>query len=979
MEREMEEKVRQKGLAIFEAISGEIPSFFDSSRWKGRIMEWAMKNEHFKVQLFRFIDTLPSLSSDRKAAALLAEYMNEYEDTLPENIKRWMPKKGLLGALAGKAIKKNVEALASQFIAGQTPGEALRQVAKLRKEGRTFSADLLGEAVLSDQEAYLFTERYLELVDTLAEMAEKWPDDSLLDCNGHEEIPKVDISFKVSSFYSRLDPMAQVDSIGEAKKNLRLLFDRAIEKGCSLTFDMEHYQLKNLTLAVFKSILDEYPDYQFAGIAIQSYLLEAESDLKELAKWAKKDNRTISVRLVKGAYWDYEKVVNVQAGWPLPVHLEKTHTDHNFEKLTRFMLENSDCIRPAIASHNIRSIAYAMTLAEELGHPKEWLEFQALYGMAEPIKKAVAGMGYRVREYMPVGEFLPGMAYLVRRLLENTSNESFLRLSFADRKDFDSLMIEPEECPAEWKPEKSDFGFSNLPLLNFSKKENREAFGRALKSVRESIGKENRVPCIIGSDQFFTEREIISYNPANSAEIVGVAAAASAGETEKAVNEAVCAGRLLSETPVAERADCLKRAAQWIVGKRCEIAALQILEVGKGWREADADVAEAVDFLNFYAEEMIKLSKTQRLGRYPGELNHQSYIPKGVAVVIAPWNFPLAIACGMTAAALVTGNSVILKPSSLSPLTAFKIFEAFEAAGLPKGALQFLPGPGGEIGERLVGHNDVDIISFTGSMEVGLRINEIAGKTAPGQRNAKKVISEMGGKNAIIIDETADLDEAIKGVISSFTGFQGQKCSACSRVIVIKDVMEDFLGRLTEAVKSITIGAPGDPANIMGPLIDDNALEKVRNYIDIGKKEAKLVWQSDFQRDDGYFVAPAIFRDVSPDSRIATEEIFGPVLSVIGAKDFDEALEVAGATPYALTGGIYSRSPVNIRKGEKRFLVGNLYINRQITGALVGRQPFGGFGMSGMGTKAGGSDYLLHFMNPRCVTENTLRRGFAPE
>ncbi len=883
----LESRTIEIGSELFEAMKGDVPSFFDQRRWKGKVMDWTMKDERFKVQLFRFIDALPSLKSDCELLPLLIEYFYGEENLLPGRIKGWLPKKGFMASMAGKIVKTNVESLAKQFIAGRTPKEALGKIARLRGQGRTATVDLLGEAVLSDQEAYLYIERYLDLIDVLTEEAKGWENNPLLDECSEEALPKVDVSLKISSFYARLDPMAQADSINEIIKPLRLVLERTIEREASVTFDMEHYRLKDITLAIFKEALRAFPNFSFGGIAIQAYLKETETDLNNLIDWARKEGRKINVRLVKGAYWDYEKVINVQQGLPVPVFLTKAETDLNFERLTRLLLENSDVIRPAIASHNIRSIAYAMATGEAMKLKKSDIEFQALYGMAEPIKNAVTSRGYRVREYLPVGEFLPGMAYLVRRLLENTSNESFLRLSFVEKLDFKNLMATPVPAPEIEKSEEERTAFQNLPLLDFSKKEERDAFTEALAAAKERFDKPERVPLVIGGEKLFTEEEIVSLNPANPSEQIGIVSSASEADAERAIEAARAAWSTWRLTPPKERAKALFKAAEWMNSRRYDLSALQVFEVGKGWKEADADVAEAIDFLNYYGREAVLLGTTKKLGNYPGELNQQVHLPRGVAAVIAPWNFPLAIACGMTAAAIATGNAAILKPSSLSPLTTYGIFEAFEATGLPKGVLQFLPGPGKTLGNFLVENPGIDIIAFTGSKEVGLGIIERAGKTGKAQRNVKKVIAEMGGKNAIIVDKTADLDEAIKGVIASFTGFQGQKCSACSRVIVVGEVYNDFLGRLTEAARSLTIGPPEDPANKIGPMIDEEALAKVNYYVGEGKKEATLHYQFEHVPGTGYYAAPAIFTDVTPDCRIATEEIFGPVLAVMLAGTID--------------------------------------------------------------------------------------------
>jgi len=410
--------------------------------------------------------------------------------------------------------------------------------------------------------------------------------------------------------------------------------------------------------------------------------------------------------------------------------------------------------------------------------------------------------------------------------------------------------------------------------------------------------------------------------------------------------------------------------------RRWELAAWEVFEVGKGWREADADVTEAIDYLAYYAREMLRLAAPRETQRLPGETNIYFYEPRGVAAVIAPWNFPLAILTGMTVAALVTGNCALMKPAEQSPMMAVHLREILRQAGLPDDACQLLQG-GGELGAHLVRSAKIHLIAFTGSREVGLEILREAYTHRPGQSNVKRVVCEMGGKNAVIVDSDADLDEAVVHIIDSAFGYQGQKCSAASRLILLEETYDRLLSRLVEAVRSLKIGPPEDPRNAIGPVIDSEAQDRIAGYIRVGKKEATCALEMHAPKE-GMFVGPVIFSDVDPQSRIAQEEIFGPVLSVIKARDFDHALAIANQSSFALTGGIFSRSPAHIEKAREEFRVGNLYINRGITGAVVERQPFGGLKLSGIGSKAGGPDYLLQFLEPRTISENTLRHGFVP-
>jgi RHH-type proline utilization regulon transcriptional repressor/proline dehydrogenase/delta 1-pyrroline-5-carboxylate dehydrogenase len=467
-----------------------------------------------------------------------------------------------------------------------------------------------------------------------------------------------------------------------------------------------------------------------------------------------------------------------------------------------------------------------------------------------------------------------------------------------------------------------------------------------------------------------------SRNPARPDQVVGRLSSASLGDIEQALRQGVQAQESWRDTTTERRVDILHGAAARMWSRRDELAAWEVMECGKPWREADADLAEAIDFLEYYAASWRNHAAPKRLGQEPGELNQRLYSPRGLTAVIAPWNFPLAIPTGMVSAALVTGNPVIFKPSERSPMMGHWLTEILQEAGVPEGVFSCLQG-GADVGRALVCHPDIATIAFTGSKDVGLNILRDAGTLTQGQRMVKRVLAEMGGKNAIIVDETADLDDAIIGVISSFTSYAGQKCSACSRVIVHRAIYESFLDRLKEAVLSLQIGCPEEPGTQMGPVIDHRAQSKIREYIEIGKKEARLLVEGAVG-EPGWYIGPTVFADVASTHRVAQEEIFGPILSVMKAASFQDALALANSTDYALTGGVYSRSPSNLELAQRRFDVGNLYLNRPITGALVGRQPFGGHRLSGVGAKAGGEEYLTQFVITRVVSEQTLRRGFAP-
>ena len=1012
----LEARTQEIGREIFRWVAESGDSILSPRWWDDRLMALTLRDPAVKVQLFRLVDTLPALRDDRAVVRHLREYFQTIQEHVPAVLRpavRWMPQEGLLGDLIASTARFNATRLARRFIAGTTVDETLATLLELRRRQMGFTIDLLGEAVLTNAEARQYQRQYLTFLDGLALQAAQWTPAPLIDRGPLRPVPRVNVSVKLSSLYSQFDPIDPVDTSRAVREALRPILRLARQRGAFVNIDMEQHAYKDLTIRIFREVLEEeeFRTWHDVGIAIQAYLRSCADDLKELAGWASRRGTPVWVRLVKGAYWDYESVVAAQQNWPVPVWSHKARSDAEFERQTQFLVERHDVLRPAIGSHNIRSIAHALAAEAEYGLPQNTVELQMLYGMADPIKEAMVAMGRRVRVYTPFGQLLPGMAYLVRRLLENTSNQSFLRAGFLERLPVEELLMNPMETLRSRRVTRtappssnSDLAaaFRNEPLTDFSIASNQDAMQKALGEVREQINRGTGAPpvlkrthgrgaratsepepvscpVVIGGKRIAPNASIDSTNPSHSMQLVGRCAAASVQDAEHSIRIAKAAFPAWRDTPAQTRAELLLQAASVLRHRRFEIAAWEVYECGKQWREADADVAEAIDYCEYYARQMLRLSRPQTRN-FPGEENAVFYEPLGVAVTIAPWNFPLAILCGETAAALVAGNTVIMKPAEQSSIVASKLMEVFEEAGFPPGVVNYLPGIGEEIGPVLVGHRDVAIVAFTGSKSVGLSINALAAQTPPGQDHVKRVIAEMGGKNATIIDDDADLDEAVHAVVGSAFGYAGQKCSACSRAIALAGVYDAFLSRLIEATRSLRIGPAEDPGAFVGPVIDAEARDRILRMIQVGKREARLAYAGELGAlaDEGFYIAPHIFADVPPTARIAQEEIFGPVLSVLRATDLTDAIGIANGPPYALTGGLHSRSPANIERVRREFRVGNLYINRKITGALVDRQPFGGFKLSGTGPKAGGADYLLAFLHACTITENTLRHGFAP-
>ncbi len=994
----IEQTTQEVGRYLFDHLPRQNSNVFQRRWWDDRIMAWAMQDESVKVQMFRFIDVLPMLATSEAIIGHLHEYFAD--------VKRHLPAAARLGlsiakprSLAGRTLaitaRRNAMSHARRFIAGTNIAEVLAAARRERKLNRAFTLDVLGEAVTSEIEADRYLQAYLDLISETSPTVNSWPEVSQIDRSELSEIPRVNVSVKMSALDSQFDAIDPIGTTRRVGERLRKLLRLAREHRAFVNIDMESYQAKDLTLHIFQQILQE-PEFRETsdiGIVIQCYLHDAGRDLLNLRDWAKARGTPVWVRLVKGAYWDYETVHAAATGWPIPVFEHKWESDANFEKQMRFVMQNHRYLKPALGSHNLRSLAHGIAVARHLGIPNSGFEIQMLYGMADAEKQAIVNLGHRLRIYMPYGELIPGMAYLVRRLLENTSNDSFLRASFTEQVAPDTLLQNPAKLGQRLSSSQDRVmnttssrttpfapAYRNEPPLDFSQPENRRSMALALEQVKTELGRE--YPLQIGGEKISPSQWIVSRNPSQCDQIVGKVAAADARHVEQAVAAAKKALPDWSKKTPHERAEFLRAAAEQMRIRKFELAAWEVLECGKTWREADGDVAEAIDFCEYYALGVENLGQPRGID-VPGEENRFDYRPRGVAAIIAPWNFPLAILTGMTTAALATGNTVVFKPAEQASVVAAKLMAIFTEIGLPPGVANFLPGKGEVVGVALVEHPDVAMIAFTGSREVGLAIQRTAAEvSAKGTATlVKRVIAEMGGKNAIIVDDDADLDEAVLGVMKSAFGFQGQKCSACSRCIVLAGVYDVFLSRLVEATRSLRVGPAEDPTTSIGPVIDEEARTKILDWIARGKKSGREMLAVDVGHlaKQGNFVGPHIFADVSPDAPIAQEEIFGPVLAVIHAADLNEALQIANGTRYALTGGVFSRSPANLDRCRREFTVGNLYLNRPITGALVGRQPFGGFKMSGIGSQAGGPDYLLQFIVPYTITENTLRRGFAPQ
>lgn len=949
----------------------------DAKGVKDKLADWAMQDEAFKVQLFRFVDVFPRLGTPEQVHQHLVEYLSNPpapgmpDPQLPPGLGLGLKAGGIMKGTLAKTMASQITGMGEKFIAGEDAATAIPDLRKLWKRDIAFSVDLLGEACVSEAEAAVYRERYMDLITGVADEVKSWDANPQLETDHLGPIPRANVSIKVSSLVAKFEPLDFKGSVERCYESLKPLLEEAGRRGVLINFDVEQSELKELNLALFMRCCENI-EFE-AGLAMQAYLKSGDDDAQRVIDWSKKAGREVTVRLVKGAYWDAEVIGAQEHGWPIPVWTTKADSDACFERMAARFVEHTPRtkgeggVKLALGSHNLRSIASVLHELDKHNLPHSALELQMLYGMGNGPKQAALTKNLRLREYIPVGEMIPGMAYLVRRLLENTSNESWLMKGFDKDTSAAELLASPHraegaEGPRGQGAEDEAYelelipgvpgvgdgsGFFTEPFRDFSETHQRDAFAEAIDKAQ--------VPQV-----------------------------ANDGTVEQAcdmVGSALAAFPKWRDRDPIDRANMLVKAANLMRERRDELSGIIIKEAGKPWKEADGDVCEAIDFCDYYARLAPGMAAPQKLGEFIGEDNRLWYEPRGVAVVISPWNFPLAICTGMTAAALVTGNTAVVKPAEQTPGIAKVMAEIFWQAGIPKDVLHFLPAPGETVGAALVRDPRIALIAFTGSKAVGLDIIQAAGITPETQPHVKQVICEMGGKNAVIVDSSADLDEAVLGVRYSAFGFSGQKCSACSRIIVLDDVYDEFARRFVESTKSLSVGDPIHPGTDVGTVIDQEAHDKIMSYVEIGRQEGKLELAMQGQVKDAWgkpVVGPHIVSGITQQDRLANEEVFGPVVALIRVKDFDEALAVANATPYRLTGAIFTRTPSHLERARVEFRVGNLYLNRGCTGALVGRQPFGGGGMSGVGSKAGGDQYLYQFVEPRCVTENTMRRGFAP-
>lgn len=979
-------EIEKLGLELFNEIYKKKRNIFSGVFWSELLLNQATKNAELRINLFRLINILPQLVTYQEVSFYIKYYLLQQSRSLPFVVKcaLKLATRKFVAPVFAMLFQKSIKIIAGRFIISRDAEEITRQITLFRKHGISFTLDILGEDANTYFDAENYKMWYWWLIKNIPDVISKLKvnqNSGVINCSAN--LP-VNISIKISSLVPHVSIIHSWFAVRCIRRQLIPLLEMAKQKNVEINLDLESFSLNEITYSLFESII-AYPNI---AIVVQGYLKKSFEYLEKLLELAKANGVSIGIRLVKGAYWDFEVINASKKGFIAPVFTNKAQTDYNFELLTKFLINNLKYFRPAFGTHNIRSICHLINYAESKSISKNDYEIQMLYGMAEQERKVLCERGHRVRVYTPIGELLPGMAYLVRRLLENTSNSGFLKMSRKNKANKLSLLKDPapykrvvlvKNVNSVLNVEKNMLihsKFLNCPFINFSRIKNRAIFRNEMKNWLAEFPVE--VPVVLAGRPYSGGNVFMRACPDNFDGVIANVHLATLEQANRAVNIAEAYYPIWREVPISKRAFLLSSLANLIERDRFKLASLLCFEVSKTWAEADGDVAEAIDFCRYYAMQALQELVPRSQTNLSGETNVLQFDGRGPCVIISPWNFPLAILCGMSVAALVSGNPIIIKPAENASLVAFAFFELLIQAGFPIESCQFLPGKGALVGSYLVKHPKIAQIAFTGSNAVGLNILESAAKIAPGQCQIKRVICEMGGKNAIIVDRDADLEEALAGVIHSAFGFAGQKCSAASRILIHSKIYHEFLYKLIMYSSARIVGSALSPASFIPPVVDHEARNRLIKVIYDSYLNNNLMFAGSIP-SKGLFVPMAIFEVKDSNNRLMNEEFFGPIIALLRISSFAEGLKIAVKTNFALSGSVFSRNPNHLKQASNIFRVGNLYLNRESTGAMVNRQPFGGFGMSGTGIKAGGPGYLLNFVDARVVTENTMRHGFASE
>ena len=953
---DVEARTQQLGHALLAAADRYRPG--PAERVQDWLLTHAVADDRFRSRLLRYLDVLASLDHDQSGAEakrLAAEYFGADFPELPRPL-RWFLRiardERLPARFVGESARRSAALFARRFIT--RPGrETVRATTELlAKRDRVPSFDLLGEAVLSEREAEQYLARYLELIAQLGE-------DPAAGAFTRGEVYALQVSLKLSSLTSHFSPVDPEGTIARVRPPLEAIVEAAERAGVGITVDMEQFAYRDLTWELFRRSFargERFGGWPGAGIVLQAYLRAAEEHADALVAFARERGTPFQVRLVKGAYWDYETIVADAARWLPPVWTEKAATDAAFERVLATLVAAHPALRLAVGSHNARAHARAEALAEAAALPRNAVEHQTLFRTAEGTSQALAGLGWVARDYVPVGELLPGMAYLVRRVLENSSQAGVLLQSRSGVTPQELLRPPPEREPSPVRPAPAPLGaFARAPEARWFDPAFRDAFERALETTRAAWGE--RFPLRAGDEPLPAAEELTVRSPSHpDGDPVGVAALAGAEEARRAAKVARAGAARWAAMPAADRAAVLRRAADLLEQRGHEFAAWVVHEGGRDRADAWTEVEEAIDYLRYYAD-----AAEQLFAGFGDRI-----AARGVVAVIPPWNFSIAIPCGMTVAALACGNAAILKPAEQTPLIGQRLVGLLHEAGVPRDALVGLPGRGETAGAALAEGAEVDMIAFTGSRGVGSYLHEAVSAVDPdGDSVVKALVAELGGKNPVLVFADADPDEVVEAVVASAFGHANQKCSAASCILVEEPIFEALRDRLIEAARSLKVGPADAPGTQLNPIIDREAYERLQADAATARLECDVLLDAFETPDGGLTAGPLVVQIPASralEARTTTQELFGPIIALIPFATETEAYRVANGTAYGLTAGVFSRSPATIERAARALQAGTVYVNRKTTGARVGVEPFGGMRMSGTGPKAGGLDYLWAFV-----------------
>lgn len=943
------------------------------------LMEWSMKDHEFKVQMFRFVDAFPMLKTPEAVFDHLHDYLSQPGVTVPPVIATALKAGGLAKGLAAKTISSQITGMASKFIAGTDAASALPGLRDLWNDGIAFSVDLLGETCVSDEEADMYAKKYLDLIENLPKDVAAWKSQPRLESDHLGPIPRTNVSIKISALTARCDPIDFEGSINELMKRIVPILETARDKGVFVNFDMEHHQFKDLTIELFQRCVEKV-DFQ-AGLAMQAYLKSGPDDARRMCEWAKKKNKLVTIRLVKGAYWDSEIKRAQERGLDgYPVFTRKASTDVSYIACARALLADQQAFYPCFATHNAHTVA---VVAELAGNRRDW-EFQRLHGMGETLYEEVVGadkMNRPCRVYAPVGGHEELLAYLVRRLLENGANTSFVNRLVDEKAPIDTIVADPvaavRRLPAKPHPRiplpRDLYGPErpNSAGIDLSDPAVLEPLARDMTAAEQ--GRWHAGPVIGGVERHLRAEKVTS--PADRRRVIGEAAAADGAMVAEALSRAERAQTEWDRLPARERAQCLERAAELMEQERAALMAVVVREGGRTIPDALAEVREAVDFCRYYAQRArADFDEPLTLPGPTGEVNRLELRGRGVFACISPWNFPLAIFTGQIAAALAAGNAVVAKPAEQTPLVAARAVAILHRAGVPGDVLHLLPGSGEAVGAALTRDPCIAGIAFTGSTEVAKAIQRtLADRPGP----IVPLIAETGGQNAMIVDSSALPEQVTNDAIVSAFHSAGQRCSALRVLFVQRDIADRLLAMLAGAMDELVVGDPALLSTDVGPVIDADAKAALDRHAERMAREGRIIrrLKPGPGTEHGTFFAPLM---VEIDSLKRLErEVFGPILHVVryAADRLDQVIDQVRATGYGLTLGIHSRIDETVRYVHERLAVGNTYVNRSMIGAVVGVQPFGGEGLSGTGPKAGGPRYLHRFATERTLSIDTTAAG----